>query len=120
MSKTVSQRTDGASADLVFPDEIVEYYADGLAGVQLGFPNSRMQLYVVTDPATPENTVEKRKISATVIVPTSSLIEFVRSIGAAFVVNGPALDQANKQLTERISQMLSGFQPPAEADKKGK
>jgi len=117
MAKTVSQRSDGANADIFIPDAIAESYVDGIASVHIGLPNSRIQMYVVSEPATPDNPVEMRRVTSNLVIPTGALVEFIRSFSSGLAQNGPALAQANANFNENLSNLLKSFQPSTEINK---
>lgn len=82
MPRTLQHRSEQGNFDCVIPDDLPDFYADGVTQLQLGVPMSRILFHSVIAPAdgTEQTPVEHRLAKLSLAIPTAALFELVANI----------------------------------------
>jgi hypothetical protein len=89
------------------PDDLPEFYVDGVSNSFFGAPVSKITFHSVRDMTDEGNEVRVPKIRIT--MPTGSLIEFCRTVLALGVANTEALESGFEMNKEQIGRLLDGI-----------
>jgi hypothetical protein len=114
MAEVVNVRTPAAAFDLHLPDDLQEFYADGVSNVAIGYPNSRLTLHTVLPPslapgAVTQNMVEQRRVVAEVIIPTASLFELLSNLTRDLPANKRMLSDGAKSYAAKFDTILGSL-----------
>lgn len=94
--------------EISVPDNLPEVFADGLVGLAVGYPNTKLT-FTSTSLLGRKEGVDARNAVCTLVVPTATLINVVDTIGRALVEHEDFLMGANATFRDAIAKHLAGF-----------
>lgn len=109
MSEIRKIRSDSANFDLIIPDVVPDYYADGIHTAQVGVPFAKIVFHRVRALATDEQiaaAAEPREIAFQVTMPVASLLEFAKNVIESTTQNRPFLDNAMDVYKTHLNKFL--------------
>jgi hypothetical protein len=91
-------------------DNLQNIYADGVSGVALGFPLTKIIFHTVLAPGVATTTgIEQRRAVAQLSIPTHVLLELCRNLLANSVASRPQMEDAIDTLKGVLGRTLEGI-----------
>lgn len=117
MSEIKKSRTSAGNHDLVVPEVVAEYYADGIHTALMGLPICKMVFYRVTalptDAQLAED-VEPREVAFRVAMPLNALLEFAKNVLATAEQNRPNMAEALDAYKLQVEKAFNPIKEKAE------
>lgn len=109
MAYTRNFGTDEAPLHVEFSEDHKEYFADGAAGLAIGYPMSKVVLTSI-DPHNPNLDIETRKAVCTLSITTETLIEIAKMVIGNAAKSKDFLQDQSTEATKRLAEMLSNIE----------
>ena len=108
MSRTLTFGTEDRPIDVEVSDEHIEYFVDGVAGMAVGYPVSKMIL-TSKNPYNGDEERETRKAVCTITVPTEALLDIAKLAVDGIKGSEEFLSTASKNHASSLADKLKSL-----------